>query len=79
MGVSCFDEAAFKDMFVSATSHRSGPDTASQGIVVTILFFILCQLLNILVMKILIATRLQLFFLSIFVLHISWPDHSGSA
>jgi hypothetical protein len=40
VGISCFDEATFKDMFVSATSHRSGPDTTSQGIVVTILFFL---------------------------------------
>ncbi|KAK3135834.1 hypothetical protein QOZ80_5BG0423990 [Eleusine coracana subsp. coracana] len=30
LGVSCFDEPTFKDMFVSATSHRSGPDAASQ-------------------------------------------------
>jgi hypothetical protein len=30
-GTSCFDEPTFKDMFLSATSHRSSPDTASQG------------------------------------------------
>ncbi|KAL5202242.1 hypothetical protein ABZP36_013194 [Zizania latifolia] len=29
-GTSCFDEPPFKDMFVSATSHRSNPDHASQ-------------------------------------------------
>ena len=39
VGVSCFDEATFKDMFVSATSHRSGPDAASQGFVVIITNF----------------------------------------
>ncbi|XP_062181197.1 uncharacterized protein LOC133885493 [Phragmites australis] len=30
VGTSCFDEPTFKDMFVSVTSHRSGPDAASQ-------------------------------------------------
>uniref|UniRef100_A0A0D9WFF7 Uncharacterized protein n=1 Tax=Leersia perrieri TaxID=77586 RepID=A0A0D9WFF7_9ORYZ len=29
-GTCCFDESPFKDMFVSATSHRSDPDSASQ-------------------------------------------------
>ncbi|XP_044973572.1 uncharacterized protein LOC123441113 isoform X2 [Hordeum vulgare subsp. vulgare] len=29
-GTSCFDEAPFKDMFISATSHRRDPDSASQ-------------------------------------------------
>ncbi|EEC79029.1 hypothetical protein OsI_19571 [Oryza sativa Indica Group] len=29
-GACCFDETPFKDMFVSATSHRSDPDSASQ-------------------------------------------------
>uniref|UniRef100_A0A0E0L1C3 Uncharacterized protein n=1 Tax=Oryza punctata TaxID=4537 RepID=A0A0E0L1C3_ORYPU len=29
-GACCFDESPFKDMFVSATSHRSDPDSASQ-------------------------------------------------
>uniref|UniRef100_A0A452YWQ4 Uncharacterized protein n=3 Tax=Aegilops tauschii TaxID=37682 RepID=A0A452YWQ4_AEGTS len=29
-GTSCFDEAPFKDMFISATSHRKDPDSASQ-------------------------------------------------
>lgn len=29
-GTSCFDEPTFKDMFLSATSHRSSPDAASQ-------------------------------------------------
>ncbi|CAL4892975.1 unnamed protein product [Urochloa decumbens] len=30
VGTSCFDEPTFKDMFLSATSHRSSPDAASQ-------------------------------------------------
>ncbi|WVZ98092.1 hypothetical protein U9M48_043571 [Paspalum notatum var. saurae] len=29
-GTSCFDEPTFKDMFLSATSHRSSPDVASE-------------------------------------------------
>lgn len=29
-GASCFDEPTFKDMFLSATSHRSSPDAASE-------------------------------------------------
>ncbi|CAN6347220.1 unnamed protein product [Urochloa humidicola] len=30
VGTSCFDEPTFKDMFLSATSHRSSPDVALQ-------------------------------------------------
>ncbi|KAG2619918.1 uncharacterized protein LOC120665795 [Panicum virgatum] len=30
VGTSCFDEPTFKDMFLSATSHRSSSDAASQ-------------------------------------------------
>uniref|UniRef100_K3Z394 Uncharacterized protein n=1 Tax=Setaria italica TaxID=4555 RepID=K3Z394_SETIT len=30
VGTSCFDKPTFKDMFLSATSHRSSPDAASQ-------------------------------------------------
>ncbi|KAG8085256.1 hypothetical protein GUJ93_ZPchr0010g9083 [Zizania palustris] len=30
-GTSCFDEPPFKDMFALAISHRSDPDSASQG------------------------------------------------
>jgi hypothetical protein len=45
-GRSCFDEPPFKDMFVSATSHRRDPDSTSQGMVVNIehLYFILYTL-----------------------------------
>jgi hypothetical protein len=41
-GTSCFDEPPFKDMFLSATSHRRDPDSTSQGMVVNIehLYFI---------------------------------------
>ena len=35
-GTCCFDEPPFKDMFVSATSHRTDQDSASQGMVVNI-------------------------------------------
>jgi hypothetical protein len=37
VGISCFDDPTFKDMFLSATSHRSSLDAASQGIAVTII------------------------------------------
>ncbi|XP_062231169.1 uncharacterized protein LOC133928725 [Phragmites australis] len=30
VGTSCFDDPIFKDLFVSVTSHRGGPDAASQ-------------------------------------------------
>lgn len=37
VGTSCFDEPTFKDMFLSATSHRGSLDAASQGIAVNII------------------------------------------